>query len=909
MTTEGCHRYPGSVPFGESTVDTITFRGRAYESRALYHAVLANPFVVLYSQSGLGKTSLLRAGVFPELRNAGYAPTLLRFTGLTSDPIASVVDQFNAEVEEDYELELTGPLENGADSRLVDYFLKAEVWEGHRLRVPVLVFDQFEELFTLARSAEAQAAIETEFAALARLAISGTNPADGSDVPIRVVVAMREDFLGSLEQLAASVPQIFQTRMRLEALTTSQATAAIVEPAAVDDPCFSTEPFTYSDECLHDILEYLASTGGEIEPTQLQIVCEYAEDLIETRQLSGAPGRVITSDDLGGPSGIARILEHFYGRQLEQLPADQRQKARRLCEAGLISDQHRRLFRAEEELIAEFGVDKAMLRRLVELRLLRREDRRNLPYYELAHDSLVEPIRAHREAQLKEVKTPLTEPAKQWNRLKRDPGSLLRGEALAEAEEWADANTELLGDLELEAQFLRASREERERDDMRKRDELERDRLQKQVAAQRYRFFTVGLALAIVFALFFLWQALSAQDQAEAARDVAEAQTVLAQKSTESAQAKAEEEGLARARADDAVEELTGLVEELADEDLSEAGQAALESAGLTAEVLAAAEHPWDPACDVDLLATLELTSGASVMVREHAKEAFEIVDRIMTTYAYGFRSDEVSGYDCRTANGSDDLDSHAYGIAVDYNHTTNPASQEQPPNTDMPDPMVADILALRTVNGSPIFQWGGDWTNPVPMHFEVAVSPEELDSGIDADSAVMGPPLSSWIAVLSSVEVEQGPAEARVVLDRLMESGIDARLLWSDDFGSLNNGFLVVYAGPFDSDAAAAEACNEWAQLVPDCNIRQLALSEIVLEQGGPSGQNRWYKVSLSGFPPGARVTLTCRSAANADGFFDLQIVIGADGTYAENELCNSGPNQEHWVTGGGVESNREEW
>ena len=58
--------WPGLAAFDESASEF--FHGRADEISRVLHTVLDNPMTVLYGRSGMGKTSLLRAGLFPRLR-------------------------------------------------------------------------------------------------------------------------------------------------------------------------------------------------------------------------------------------------------------------------------------------------------------------------------------------------------------------------------------------------------------------------------------------------------------------------------------------------------------------------------------------------------------------------------------------------------------------------------------------------------------------------------------------------------------------------------------------------------------------------------------------------------------------------------------------------------------------------
>jgi hypothetical protein len=75
---------------------------------------------------------------------------------------------------------------------------------------------------------------------------------------VKIVMCMREDFIGQLEDLAVSVPQIMNRRFRLGGLDPKQAEAAIREPAALDDPRLRTHRFSYSAGAVAAILTFFA---------------------------------------------------------------------------------------------------------------------------------------------------------------------------------------------------------------------------------------------------------------------------------------------------------------------------------------------------------------------------------------------------------------------------------------------------------------------------------------------------------------------------------------------------------------------------------------------------------------------------------------------------------------------------
>ena len=71
-------RYPGARPFGDTPNDQRLFFGRSQEIDTLFHRICAARLLVLFGKSGLGKTSLLQAGVFPRLRERAMLPLPMR---------------------------------------------------------------------------------------------------------------------------------------------------------------------------------------------------------------------------------------------------------------------------------------------------------------------------------------------------------------------------------------------------------------------------------------------------------------------------------------------------------------------------------------------------------------------------------------------------------------------------------------------------------------------------------------------------------------------------------------------------------------------------------------------------------------------------------------------------------------
>jgi len=72
------YRYPGAQPF--TTQQKQIFFGRDKDVEKLYDLIRLENLVVLYSKSGLGKSSLINAGIIPNIESDNLLqPFLIRF--------------------------------------------------------------------------------------------------------------------------------------------------------------------------------------------------------------------------------------------------------------------------------------------------------------------------------------------------------------------------------------------------------------------------------------------------------------------------------------------------------------------------------------------------------------------------------------------------------------------------------------------------------------------------------------------------------------------------------------------------------------------------------------------------------------------------------------------------------------
>lgn len=387
--------------FSYSEETRAYFHGRDEEAGELARRVQRKLLTVLFGQSGLGKTSLLRAGLVPRLRDEGFCPVYVRVDYAPTSPAPS--EQIKQAI-------FRATAAAGHWTRPGSAIEGESLWEflhhrGDLLRdaagqpiMPLLIFDQFEEIFTLGQADDAGRLRAKEFLddladlvenrppkALEQRIENDDAAAEDFDfarADYRILIALREDYLAHLESVKANMPSITQNRMRLARMNGAQALSAVVKPGGK----------LVSQEVAESIVRFVAGGSelgnAEIEPSLLSLVCR---ELNTVRQTQAR--KEISADLLAGSRET--ILSEFYERAL----ADQPVGMRRVIEDELLTESGYRESLAEERVrkaLADAGAAPDALAKLVDRRLLRIEERLDMRRVELTHDVLCSVVLASR---------------------------------------------------------------------------------------------------------------------------------------------------------------------------------------------------------------------------------------------------------------------------------------------------------------------------------------------------------------------------------------------------------------------------------------------------------------------------------------------------------------------------------
>jgi hypothetical protein len=399
-TVDDSNPWLGLASFTEETRGF--FYGRDEEVAELARRVQRKLLTVLFGQSGLGKTSILRAGIVPRLRTQGYCPIYVRidYGKDTPEPAEQIKQAIILSARRSGEWSQAGVAAAG-ESLWEFLHHRDDVLrdEAGATLIPLLIFDQFEEIFTLAQSDDFGRARAARFIAELADLIENRPPKeleakfeedetsaerfDFARSDYRVLIALREDYLAALEGLKKAMPSISQNRLRLARMTGTQALTAVTQPGKK----------LVTEEVAAAIVRFVAGgselANAEVEPSLLSLICRELNDA-----RIGQGRSEISLDLLAGSH--ASILGNFYERAL----ADQPPAVRRIIEDELLTASGFRENVAEERLVSHFtaaGAAPNTLAVLVNRRLLRIEERLDTRRVELTHDVLCAVVKGSRD--------------------------------------------------------------------------------------------------------------------------------------------------------------------------------------------------------------------------------------------------------------------------------------------------------------------------------------------------------------------------------------------------------------------------------------------------------------------------------------------------------------------------------
>jgi hypothetical protein len=338
--------------------DASRFGGRENDIAEVLARITRERTFLLYGRSGLGKTSLLLAGVFPLLKERGYQTVYVR---LLQSPVQDLHRAIAA----------VCPPTVSPDERDTAGLLRALSSQGP----VVLVLDQFEEFFIRFKDRPQERA---DF-----IRLLGTLLGDNS-LDIRIVFSLREDYIAQLNDLRSEWPKLFANEYRLLPLTAFGTRQTIIRPllaAGID----------YDPRLVTALVDLLATV--DFDPSLLQIICTEVYREAEKRS-QGQPHLI--PEDLEQVGGLEGIFRRYLDAALQAIPDEYHLLVRVILDALITQERTKRAINLEFFLGCDFIAGReeiqSVLDILVRQRLVRAEQRGDDRWYELIHERLVDII-------------------------------------------------------------------------------------------------------------------------------------------------------------------------------------------------------------------------------------------------------------------------------------------------------------------------------------------------------------------------------------------------------------------------------------------------------------------------------------------------------------------------------------
>lgn len=372
--------------------DKNIFYGRNIEIEALIDTIVNNRFTILYGPSGVGKSSLLNAGIRPRLSENNYfvVDVSMRLLELNSDK--SISSQIISRIEEcsiEKKVDITPLLKDEYQDVFGDslwyFFHTHEFWSAkNELLIPIVIIDQFEDIFKDETRNESPQSFFNNLDELSNVVPPVSIRENIKDVEefrynqssdFRFVFSLREDYIPRLDDYVYSIniPELRKSRYGITLMSPDQAREVILEPAKE----------VVSEKVAEDIIILLSAQSSQnrlshrIEPFLLSLFMYRVYIEMLKRGLS------TISEDLINKIG-ADVVNDYYVESMKKVSS----RAMKHLENVLLTPKGHRDSISYDKLMESEKVTEDELKTLLSCRIIKKNTVNNVDRFEFTHDIL-----------------------------------------------------------------------------------------------------------------------------------------------------------------------------------------------------------------------------------------------------------------------------------------------------------------------------------------------------------------------------------------------------------------------------------------------------------------------------------------------------------------------------------------
>jgi len=391
-------RYPFKFLDAYTREDNDIFFGRSEEIDALYEMVFQTDLLLVYGASGTGKTSLIQCGLASKFQSHDWLPLLIRRGGNLNASFEKAMQEAGGGSAAEagtaapdwLDEDLSGDKAIATVTTTLPPLARQfrAVYLRH-FKPLYLIFDQFEELYILGDKAEQEQFIGTVRDILRM------------EQPVKVIIAIREEYLGYLYDFERAVPELLRKKLRVEPMNLDKVTSVIRGVGALPQSNVRLQAGE-EDAIAEGIFEKIRDNEKtlSIQLPYLQVFLDKlylqtAKD--ETRQADA----VFTRTTLDKMGDIGDVLRDFLDEQVLLTAQKLSQNPEHLWKllSPFVTLEGTKEPLSEQDLCdrlpaIEPALIRSALQAFVSSRILRYTENKQL--YEIAHDALAKQVHAKR---------------------------------------------------------------------------------------------------------------------------------------------------------------------------------------------------------------------------------------------------------------------------------------------------------------------------------------------------------------------------------------------------------------------------------------------------------------------------------------------------------------------------------